>query len=240
MMEPGVLEYFNVEPALFKRRGPTVSLVEQVEERWIMPRLALHQTDRVLDFACGLGRWTRLIHPKVRQVVAIDGAPRLMNALKKRRLKNVLAMQGSHEQLRRFDGHFDKVIFAQSLEFFRKDATLFKKFYRALKPGGRLFLSTWTPALIKGAARIRVDKDAVDVRRLRDARPIRVFCRFRTKAQLHQAMANAGFKAVAVEMLRIRSNRLPMPVKRLFGRKFDGPDRQVAVLIVAVAEKPRF
>lgn len=173
-----MLEYFNIEPALFKCRGPTVSIVEKAEERWIAPRLALRPTDQVLDFACGLGRWTLQIHGKVSQVVAIDVAPRLISAIRRLRLRRIVPIRGSDEQLRKFEGQFDKIIFAQGLEFFRKEGPLLKKFRWALKPGGRLFLSTWTPALIEGASGVRVDKDRVYVRKVQDTKQIGCFAGF--------------------------------------------------------------
>ena len=78
MIEKGVIEYFNISEKDFLKRGPTVNLIEKVEEKWFKKHMKLNSSDKILDFASGLGRWTQIIHKQVREIIAIDIASKLI------------------------------------------------------------------------------------------------------------------------------------------------------------------
>ncbi len=238
MVERGVIEYFNMSEDSFLNRGPTVGLIEEVEEKKFESYMKLERHDVVLDFACGLGRWTHKISRVVKKVISIDVSPKLIQALNNQDLHNVEGVIGSEDKLVNLQNFFDKIIFAQGLEFYKDPVPLFKKFRNALREDGEIYLSTWTPTLIRGIDGLRLTKNSVIVQSRITTKPLEVFCILRTKKELGNALKNAGFKNIRVEVINVKARDIPVKIKRLFGKKFyRNPDRTVKILITAKAVK---
>lgn len=234
MVEKGVKEYFNLPEEYFSNRGPTVDLIEKIEEKWVLDNIIINRHDIVLDFACGLGRWSKKLSQKVRKIYSIDISPKPLRVLKKQKTKNIKVIVGSNENLSQFKEHFDKIIFAQGLEFYSNPEALLKKFRYSLKKDGELFISTWTSALIKDIKGLKLEKDSVIVRRPTDNKEIKVFCKLRTKNEVKNLLQKTKYKKVQVELLSVNTKSLPTKVKRLFSKKLSG---RLNVLIVAKAVK---
>ncbi len=234
MVGKGIKEYFNLPEEYFSHRGPTVDLIEELEEKWFLNNIKINRQDVVLDFACGLGRWTKKLSPRVRKVYSIDISPKPLSSLKKQKLENIKIIIGSDEKLIHFKEYFDKIIFAQGLEFYSSPITLLKKLRYSLKQGGELFISTWTPVLIKDIRGLKLEKDYVIVPRLIDNKKIEVFCKLRTKNEVKNLLQKTGYKKVQVEFLSIDAKSLPMKVKKLFTKK---PSGRLNVLVIAKAIK---
>src|SRR3989338_8095702 len=150
MTEHGIKEYFNLSEKYWNQRGAAVPFVEKTEKDFVGKRFKFHKNDVVLDFACGLGRWSEAIHKKVKEIVAIDIAPRLIRHIKSKKFKNIHAFIGGDYLLKQYPNYFDKVIFAQALEFYKSPISLLKLFHKSLKPDGQLFLSTWATPILSG------------------------------------------------------------------------------------------
>jgi len=234
MVERGVKEYFNLAEKYFSKRGPTIDLIEKIEEKWLLNNIKLTRQDVVLDFACGLGRWAKELSPKVRKIYAIDISPKPLQHLKKQKLKNIKIIVGSNKKILPFKEYFDKIIFAQGLEFYSNPLALLKKFRRSLKKEGELFISTWTSTLIKDIKGLKLTKSSVTVRRPIDNKLVKVFCKLRTKNEIKDMLQRAGYRKIQIEILKINGKSLPTKVKRVFSKKLSG---KLNVLIVAKAVK---
>ena len=58
---------------LYQDSSPDLALRRDVEEkRLILPMMALHPGDKVLDLGCGIGRWARAVAPSVAQYHGTD------------------------------------------------------------------------------------------------------------------------------------------------------------------------
>lgn len=234
MIGKGVKEYFNLPEKYFSKRSPTVNLIEKLEEKWFLSHMTLNNKEIVLDFACGSGRWSKIISKKVKKIYSIDISPKPIQSLKTKKLKNVRVIIGSDNKIRHINEQFDKIIFAQGLEFYSNPKNLLIKFRNALKENGELFISTWTPTLIKGVKELKFEKDLVIVRRPIDNKKIKVFCKLRTKKEVKDLLRKLGYKKIQIELLKINSKDLSKRVEKLFSKKLYG---KLGILIVAKATK---
>jgi len=104
---------------------------------------------KVLDLAAGTGLVTLEVAPIVDRVVAVDFAPRMVEALGSRAtrvgLRNISVEVMSAEELVIPDHTFDRVICNLGAMFFRDRVKAFAEMYRVLRPGGRAVVSTWGP-----------------------------------------------------------------------------------------------
>lgn len=118
---------------------------------WVEPLLdavGLNAGDQVLDIACGTGAVARQAARRVGpagKVVGVDiNAPML--AVARTAGPYVDWREGSAIALPlRRNEVFDVVTCQQGLQFFPERAAAAREMFRALRPGGRLGLSTWRP-----------------------------------------------------------------------------------------------
>jgi ubiquinone/menaquinone biosynthesis C-methylase UbiE len=108
---------------------------------------AIHFVDleNVLDAGCGMGQWTLCLNELNRHVCAIDYFPirvetvqRIMDGVG---ITNIEISQQSIETLDYPDQHFDGIFCYQVIMMTDYVKTL-QQFYRILKPGGKVYLST--------------------------------------------------------------------------------------------------
>lgn len=169
-------------------------------------RLAPGQT--ALDVACGTGMpalaEARLVAPAGR-VIAIDisremiarGARRAANA----GLGNIEFREGDAERLAFEPGSFDAVSCSHGLMFFPDAIGALKEMRRVLKPGGRLAVAAWDqPQLSPFITLAGMSVAKYFPPTPPDPKSPGVF-RFSAPGALATALADAGFKNIAVEAI---------------------------------------
>jgi ubiquinone/menaquinone biosynthesis C-methylase UbiE len=127
-------------PAMFDRFAKTL-----VEQAGVQPG------DRVLDVACGTGAASRAIARAAGpdgSVTGVDlGEPTLAIARSfdpENGAAPITFMQADATQLPIEDASFDVAVCQQGLQFFPDKAAALQEMRRALRPGGRLAIATWT------------------------------------------------------------------------------------------------
>jgi len=198
--------------------------------------MKVYSDEVLLDYACGLGRWSIKLNKKFSKIVSIDISSELIKSLKNKRYNNINPIVGSDELLKIYNNKFDKIIFAQGLEFYKNPHNLLKKLHDSLKTDGELFLSTWTPELIDGIKGLEYTPSYVITSRPTDKKKIKVFCRLRTKRKIEELLKKARFEKIKVETITINTSKLPQKIKSLFGSKFN-KTKNIHILIVAKAIK---
>lgn len=231
MIEKGVKEYFNLSKKYWDKRSVVVPFMENIEESWVKKHFGFRKKDVVLDFACGIGRWTAIIHNKVASVISIDIGSKLIRFLKNKKFRNVYPLVGSDELLKKYPNYFDKIIFAQALEFYRRPEQLFKAFYKSLKNGGELFLSSWTSALLE----VKKRGNFIFAPRPSDKKIITIFFKTRTKNEIENLLKSSGFKNIKIEILKKRVGQLPLKI-RSYSKDKD-LNKMLDLLVVAKATK---
>ncbi len=231
MIEKGVKEYFNLSKKNWDKRSIVVPFMETVEEDWVKKYFNFRKKDVVLDYACGIGRWTTIIHKKVTAVISIDIGSKLIKFLKSKKFKNVHPIVGSDDSLKKYPNHFDKIIFAQALEFYKNPGQLFKAFHKSLKRGGEFFLSSWTPTLLE----VKREGNFVIAPRPSDKKIITIFFKTRTKSEIESLLKNSGFKNIKIETLKKRVGQLPLKIRTYSRHK--NLNRLLDLLVVAKAIK---
>jgi 2-polyprenyl-3-methyl-5-hydroxy-6-metoxy-1,4-benzoquinol methylase len=97
------------------------------------------------DFACGTGYGSVMLAEKGRQITGADLNEKVIKAIKKRykKIKNVEFIQANLLDLS-FNNSFDAVISFETLEHFSEHniSRLLMVYNKALKPGGKLIIST--------------------------------------------------------------------------------------------------
>ncbi len=112
-------------------------------------RMALSPSDEVLDVAAGPGTLSLEVAPQVRRVHAVDFSPTMIELLRgrasARALSSVTAEVGNGMQLGVPEQSFDAAFSMFGLMFFPDRSMGFSELYRALRPGGRVLVSSWAP-----------------------------------------------------------------------------------------------
>jgi ubiquinone/menaquinone biosynthesis C-methylase UbiE len=109
----------------------------------------LNNNSNVLDLACGPGTLTRIIHNKVKSVVALDFSAHMVellnNYLNCEKISNVTTMTADGQNLSFRQNEFDLVFSMFGLMFFPDRLQGFSECFRVLKPGGQIIVSSWAP-----------------------------------------------------------------------------------------------
>jgi ubiquinone/menaquinone biosynthesis C-methylase UbiE len=104
--------------------------------------------ERVLDVACGTGIVARLAKERVGEtgnVVGVDLSPAML-AVARRVAPDIDWREGDASALPlRADEQFGVVFCQQGLQFVPDKLTAVREMHRALRPGGRVAVSTWRP-----------------------------------------------------------------------------------------------
>ena len=127
---------FSKQADSFGKPGLTLSSQEYLA--WMVDILPLHAEYRVLDVAAGTGHLGRAIAPHVRQVVAIDMTPEMLQKAKEEAVRsgigNILFEEGDAADLPYTDGSFDMVVSRLALHHFEKPQLQLKEMVRVCKP----------------------------------------------------------------------------------------------------------
>lgn len=157
-----------------------------------------HPDGRVLDLGCGGGHVTFHVAPHVREVVAYDLSPEMLDvverAARERGLGNVATKQGLAESLP-FDAEsFDLVLSRFSAHHWRDFEAGLREAARVLKPGGiAAFVDTVSP----GTPLLDTFFQAIEL--LRDCSHVRNYSR----AEWETAIARAGLTSEATSQHRL-------------------------------------
>ena len=105
---------------------------------------------RVIDLGCGEGKFTRGLCAQFAEVTGLDIKERkIADANDKAREQGVNAkfITGSADAIPFSDGHFDAVIFSNSLHHMPNPSSALKEGLRVLRQNGLLYIITMRPAL---------------------------------------------------------------------------------------------
>jgi O-methyltransferase/aklanonic acid methyltransferase len=158
-----------------------------------------HLGDRVLDVAAGRGALLFPVAAKVGptgHVTAIDFSPDMVRETAKdiesRKLTNAEMRHMDAEQMNLPDASFDWVMCGFALWMFAEPARVLQEFYRVLRCGARVALSTWAADNPSQAWINEVLRPFVYAPSAKDL-PAKFDARFDTPLQLETALRQAGF-----------------------------------------------
>lgn len=129
---------------IYKTIG-TLSFIRRMEWQSVFKWLNPKNGERILDIACGSGELGLKLAERGCEVYGIDISEAAISSAK--RLSQMVKITcefevGDAEHLPYLDGYFDKIICSSSLEHFKDDLKALKEMRRALKPDGKLVLTT--------------------------------------------------------------------------------------------------
>lgn len=111
----------------------------------ILETLAAHAGEKVLDAACGTGRYTAALHGAEVEVVGLDFSPAML-AIARRRVRGVQLIEADlNDRLPFDDSSFDAVLCGQALKHLAKLVPPLTEFRRVLRDAGRLVFSVTHP-----------------------------------------------------------------------------------------------
>ncbi len=163
---------------------------------------ALHQlapVDDVLELACGTGIWTRELLKVGRHITAIDASPEVIEInrtkLQSPNVEYVQADLFAWEPER----EYDLVAFAFWLSHVPPERldNFLAKVYRAVCPGGRMFMvdSRLTQTSTANDRPIAEHDEPYQIRKLNDGREFKIVKVFYEPQNLRGKLAEAGFQA---------------------------------------------
>lgn len=127
---------FAKQAEKFGEKGLTLSSAEYLQ--WMLNFLALQSDFRVLDVATGTGHLCRAIAPHVKEVIAIDTTPEMLNKarfeIEKAGIPNITLQEGLAENLPYPDHSFDMVVSRLAIHHFEQPAIQIKEMSRVCKP----------------------------------------------------------------------------------------------------------
>jgi ubiquinone/menaquinone biosynthesis C-methylase UbiE len=190
--------------------------------RWILERVICPGRQVIVDLGCGPGAVTQLILERVRgqqpppRVIGVDPSP---SALAKARAaissKFAEFVQGSAEWLSKLVKSADTVVFLNAIHLVQDKGQVLKEIRRVLKPGGQLaFNSTffagayvegtsgfWRRWIVRSVQALR--EQGIEVKHNGHAAAMT----WLSAEQYTEALKEAGFRPITVELLRIEMTR---------------------------------
>lgn len=162
----------------------------------------LDERDAVLDVACGPGTTTVLAARRAGSVHAVDFAPAMIESLRKNtaELANVEATVGNGQALSFEDARFTAAFSMFGLIFFPDPVAGLRELGRVLRPGGRVFISSWVPIHESPMMIPMIEAIAHAMPPDPDQPPPEPFP-FSAPALLAQGLRDAGFEGVEVREL---------------------------------------
>ncbi len=131
---------FSKQAAHFDGRGLTLSSHEILD--WIVAGLPLDKDAKVLDVAAGTGHLSRTMALHVREVVAIDITPEMLDVARaetaKAGLTNITIEEGDAAQLPYADNEFDLVASRLAIHHFDEPIVQLREMVRVCKPGSKV------------------------------------------------------------------------------------------------------
>ena len=131
---------------VFKLFGGSESFIRWREWKALLKWLDPRDGERILDVACGNGRFTlKAAEAASAEVYGIDLSERLISSaasLSKRIGVHVRFQAQNAERLGFPRDFFDKVVSSSSLEHFQTDSQALREMWRVLKPRGAVVLTT--------------------------------------------------------------------------------------------------
>ena len=135
-----IRQEFSKQAARFGEKGLTLSSQDLLD--WIVTILPLNPELRVLDVAAGTGHLSRAIAPHVREVVAVDITPAMLEVaqaeIKKDNFGNISLEEGSAERIPHPADCFDLVASRLAVHHFEKPILLLQEMVRVCKPNHRV------------------------------------------------------------------------------------------------------
>lgn len=92
-----------------------------------------------MELGCEVGYMSSLISPHVKSLDIIEGSPSFIEEASKRKLKNVVFHNMLFEQVNK-ENHYDYIFASHVIEHLTDPVDTLKIMYKALKPGGRIFI----------------------------------------------------------------------------------------------------
>ncbi len=127
---------FSIQAARFGDKGLTLSSQEYLA--WMVDTLPLRAHFRVLDVATGTGHLSRAIAPHVRQVVAMDLTPEMLDEGRQEAaragLDNILFEEGDAATLPYNDSFFNMVVSRLAIHHFQEPELQIREMVRVCKP----------------------------------------------------------------------------------------------------------
>jgi ubiquinone/menaquinone biosynthesis C-methylase UbiE len=161
----------------------------------------LPQRAKIADIAAGPGTLSLMIAPEVSEVAAIDFAPEMIKALKKRavesNLTNIKASVGDGQALELPSDYFDAAFSMFGLIFFPSRSRGFLEMHRIIKNGARALVSSWVPT-------DRVPLLSAMFRSIKEELPDLPFgakAPLGEKDEIYIEMNNAGFQQIEVHSM---------------------------------------
>jgi ubiquinone/menaquinone biosynthesis C-methylase UbiE len=190
------LRVFSQSAKIYDRIGPPIfSYFGQC----LVDLADLHLRDKVLDVAAGRGALLFPAAVKVGptgHVTAIDFSPEMVREtardIEKEKLSNAKIRSMDAEQMDLPDASFDWVMCGFALWMFAEPVRVLQEFYRVLKRGGRVALSTWAADNPSQTWCFEVLRPFVYVPAAKEL-PAKFDSRFDTPLQLETALREAGF-----------------------------------------------
>lgn len=154
---------------------------------------------KVLDMGCGGGHVSYAVAPYVRQVVAFDLAPEMLDIVSseatKQNLSNIETALGDVESLPFSDEFFDYVLSRFSAHHWFNLSSGLKEAYRVLKPNGKaVFIDVISPVLPK----LDTHLQAIEI--LRDISHVRDY----SVREWQETLESNGLRMLKQSMLRLR------------------------------------
>jgi len=158
-----------------------------------------HGEARVLDLGCGGGHVSYRVAPHVREVVACDLTPDMLDQVKRtaseRGLTNIVAQQGAAEQLPFANGAFDIVVSRFSTHHWRDMEAGLREARRVLKKAGRAVFAD-----VAAPAHPLLDTHLQTLELLRDPSHVRNY----NAGEWIAALGRAGFSATGLTARKLR------------------------------------
>jgi ubiquinone/menaquinone biosynthesis C-methylase UbiE len=183
---------FAKQASSFGKAGLTLSSLDLLD--WIVSLLPLEKDFRVLDVAAGTGHLSRAIAPHVREVVAIDITPEMLQQARqeaaKDNIQNISFEEGNADMLPFHDNEFDMVVSRLAIHHIENPIVPLREMVRVCKSGRSIGIID-----LLASENNLVAETYNRLERMRDPSHVQAF----SKSGMNELLSNTGITLEKIE-----------------------------------------
>jgi ubiquinone/menaquinone biosynthesis C-methylase UbiE len=171
------------------------------EQRYLLPVLAGIRNRRLLDLACGTGRWLEQLSSAQAGATGVDHSSAMLRIAHKKPCIAGKIVQADCANLPFRAGIFDLAIFSFALGHMKRLDTVVRELARVTTSGGEIFVSDLHPEAYAHGWRVgfRDDREAVEIEMFP-----------RTSLELLETFVAAGFQCISRDPLWLEEPERPI------------------------------
>lgn len=137
-------------------------ILHSLEKQLLLNLIEPHDSDNILDVACGTGSYLAFFARKGARVTGVDISPKMIEVAKRKAPSAKLMIADIEAELPFEDEAFNKIVCSQALQHIKSIEPVLREFKRLAKKKGNIILSVPHPEMDRAHYKKNVSKQGIN------------------------------------------------------------------------------